>query len=133
GTGLLPGASGPDPGRFRRAAGGARGRRPGAAPGARRPRTDADCWHAGGMATEGRDVRFVIGHDHPALPGHFPGRPVVPGVALLQVKFLQPLLPGEEARVELEPVAASPGARWRFRVLRGDALLASGDVAEATS
>jgi 3-hydroxyacyl-[acyl-carrier-protein] dehydratase len=104
------------------------------------------------MGTEGRDVRFVIGHDHPALPGHFPGQPVVPGVVLLdrvleavereagplgalslpQVKFLQPLLPGEEARVELEPLAASPGARWRFRVLRGEALLASGDVAEAS-
>jgi 3-hydroxymyristoyl/3-hydroxydecanoyl-(acyl carrier protein) dehydratase len=45
---------------------------------------------------------------------------------LPQVKFLQPLLPGEVARVELE--GASP--RWKFRVLRGEALLASGDVAE---
>ena len=53
-------------------------------------------------------------------------------LSLPQVKFLQPLLPGEEARVELEPLAASPGARWRFRVLRGEALLASGDVAEAS-
>jgi hypothetical protein len=40
------------------------------------------------------------------------------------VKFMQPLLPGEEARVELE--GAAP--RWRFRVLRGETLLASGDV-----
>lgn len=91
-------------------------------------------------------MEFVIGPDHPSLPGHFPGRPIVPGVVLLdrvldaverrhgplgalrlpQVKFLQPLLPGEAARVELEAVAEA--VRWRFRVLRGDALLASGEI-----
>ena len=92
---------------------------------------------------------FPIATDHPCLPGHFPGRPLVPGVVVLekvlaaieaghgplgrlrlpQVKFVQPLLPGEEARVELD---ACPGdgaaARWRFRVWRGDTLLASGEV-----
>ena len=93
-------------------------------------------------------MKFLIEHDHACLPGHFPGRPVVPGVVVLdrvyaaieaasgaplaacrlpQVKFLQPLLPGEEAEVELE--GAAP--RWRFRVLRGDALIASGEVAGA--
>ncbi len=61
--------------------------------------------------------------DHPALPGHFPGTPIVPGVLVLeqvlaaaeawlcctlaptglpQVKFLTPLLPGEEATLSLE-------------------------------
>lgn len=91
-------------------------------------------------------MRFTIPFDHPSLPGHFPGRPIVPGVVLLdrvleaveaehgalgalrlpQAKFVQPLLPGEEARVEILRVADAP--RWRFRVLRGDAVLANGEV-----
>jgi 3-hydroxyacyl-[acyl-carrier-protein] dehydratase len=59
---------------------------------------------------------------HPALPGHFPGRPIVPGVVLLQcvldeaerwlgkalsfrklpqAKFSAPLLPEQDAELEL--------------------------------
>jgi 3-hydroxymyristoyl/3-hydroxydecanoyl-(acyl carrier protein) dehydratase len=72
-----------------------------------------------------RDHRseFRIAPDHPALPGHFPGHPVVPGVLLLdgvieaatrwlgaplrvrglrQAKFIAPLLPGEVASIDLE-------------------------------
>lgn len=61
------------------------------------------------------EATFVIARDHPALAGHFPGNPIVPGVVLLDelasalerelkgmsitgskaAKFLSPLLPGE--------------------------------------
>lgn len=93
-------------------------------------------------------MRFSVPHDHPCLPGHFPGRPLVPGVVVLervlaaieaghgplpalrlaQVKFLHPLLPGQAADIALEQVA--PG-RWRFRVSHAGVPVASGEAAAA--
>ena len=90
-------------------------------------------------------MRFAIDSDHPCLPGHFPGRPLVPGVVVLervieaieaehgrlpglrlpQVKFVQPLLPQQSAQIELDTLGAG---RWRFRVRRGDELIASGEA-----
>ena len=64
-------------------------------------------------------LRFMIPQDHPSLPGHFPGRPIVPGVVVLdcalaallrarpavrltgfdEVRFVAPVSPGAEVSV----------------------------------
>lgn len=87
---------------------------------------------------------FGIPVEHPALPGHFPGHPLVPGVILLEqvavalrawrgqrmvrvldAKFVAPLLPAEPAIVRL--TLASAG-RIRFEIFRDDTLLARGTM-----
>ena len=92
-------------------------------------------------------ARLCIAADHPALAGHFPERPVVPGVVLLdrvaaalerwrgvrvagfpQVKFALPLLPEQEAELVLEDAGANA---FRFRVSRSTATIASGTIEAA--
>lgn len=88
--------------------------------------------------------RVTIDGDHPALPGHFPDHPVVPGVVILDevvaslaeagfegepaglngVKFLRPLFPGEAMTVEL--VAGEPGQVVFTCTARGGETIAQG-------
>jgi 3-hydroxyacyl-[acyl-carrier-protein] dehydratase len=91
-------------------------------------------------------ARFAVPADHPCLPGHFPGRPVVPGVVLLdrvmrvagsmvalggdarlhQAKFLRPVLPEEVVEVALRRTAAG---RLAFTGHVGGVLAFQGEMA----
>lgn len=98
---------------------------------------------------------FHVPADHPALPGHFPGCSIVPGVLLLdhvmrglhastgrgvvgvqRVKFFAPLLPQEVAQAQcmLEADRASfRVSAWRAGasalLAEGVCMLGPGDVA----
>ena len=86
-----------------------------------------------------------IDADYPALVGHFPGRPLVPGVTLLEqvsralrvwrqqrmtrvveAKFIAPLLPDQQAQLHL--TAARGSARVQFVIERDGVVLARGVV-----
>ena len=82
------------------------------------------------------DGAFTIAADHPSLPGHFPGHPIVPGVVLLDhalallaaahpghvicaargVRFRRPVGPGQTLTVHWRP-----GSRGGIEFTAGDA------------
>lgn len=85
-----------------------------------------------------------VGADHPSLPGHFPGRPIVPAVvildevikafnrwqpgwrvgAILSAKFVSPLLPGETMTIDL----SASGEKINFTCHQGDRRFAFGQM-----
>jgi 3-hydroxyacyl-[acyl-carrier-protein] dehydratase len=87
---------------------------------------------------------FSIAADHPALTGHFPGNPIVPGSIILErvltaspyhvqrlefAKFQQILRPAEQVRIDYMPARSGKGLD--FSCYQGDRLVCSGRLTTA--
>lgn len=95
-------------------------------------------------------MQFSINADHPVLPGHFPGNPIVPGVVILdhilvaataafpahqisgvrKLKFLRALLPEQICNVQFGAIQLSEMRDWRLRFvcLQAGERIAEGNI-----
>lgn len=80
------------------------------------------------MSGERQTARYTVDPTHPALPGHFPGNPVVPAVLLVRfvaqtveslgyslfaidkMKFVRPVRPGETVDVTVTLLSGEQGS-----------------------